>query len=130
MAASRSNVSGNDVERLQRKRLYEARCAIKQRDEQARAVREDEYLKTFISQYESLASIQGDMRRRMNDIFAQVAAESRKKKLCDAVHRIEAEKVRRVNTGLQEYECRIQHMRLDVQAKYLELCRRNEEGET
>ena len=70
MATSGNNVSHSIAQRLEQKRCYEARCAIKQHDESAGAVRENEYLKKFIEEYESLARIQGAMRRRMDEICA------------------------------------------------------------
>lgn len=86
-----------------------------QRDEQGRAVRENEYLKKFIAEYEPLAGIQNAMRQRMDAICVQGAAESRKKRIYDAVlKRIEDEKNRRAHAGLMEYKRRIDHVRLDV----------------
>ena len=62
MASIGKNVSRIDVQRLERKRCYETRCATTQRDENTLAVRENNYLKTFIKEYNSLAHIQGAMR--------------------------------------------------------------------
>ena len=69
-------------------------------------MRENEYLKKFVEEYESLACIQSTMRRRMDEIYEKEAAESKRKKIYDIVY-----------------------MRLGMQAQYLELCRRDEEGE-
>ena len=66
----------------------------------------------------------------MDEICAQGAAQIRKKKIYDVTYQIEAEKVRRAKASLLEYKRRIEHARLDVQAQYLELYRRDEEGET
>ena len=55
--------------------------------------------------------------------------ESRKKKIYDAIYRIEAERSRKAHTGLVEYKRRFDHVRLDVQAKYEELRRRDREEE-
>ena len=94
METTRNNVNHSEVQRLERKKRYETRCAIRQRDENARAIRENDYLQTFIKEYESLARIQGATRPRMDEICAQETAQNRKKKTYDAVYRIEAEKVR------------------------------------
>lgn len=93
-------------------------------------MREKEYLKKFVAEYESLATIQSAMRRRMDEICVQGAAESRKKRIYDAVYRIEAEKNRRAHIGLVEFKSKIDHVRLSVQAQYEALCRRDEEDET
>ena len=118
------------AQRLDRKRRYEARCAIRRRDEQARAVREEEYLREFISEYESLHRIQTSVRRRMEDIHKQGIPVDQKKNIYDAVYRIEAEKNRRAYAELIEYKRRIKHVRLSVQAKYEELRRRDRDEET
>lgn len=47
MATLGDNVSHSDVQRLQRTRRYEARSAIKRQDKEARAIKEDKYLKTL-----------------------------------------------------------------------------------
>ena len=65
----------------------------------------------------------------MDEICAQGAAQIRKKKIYDVIYQIEAEKVRRAKASLLEYKRRIEHVRLDVQAQYLELYRRDEEDE-
>ena len=105
------------------------RCAVKQCDEQAHAMREDEFLRIFITEYESLHHITNAMRRRMDDICIRGVAESRKKRIYDAIYRIEVEKSRRVHIGLLKYKRCIDHVQLDVQARYKELHRRDREEE-
>lgn len=61
IATSRNGMSRSDVQCLQHKRRYEARCAVRRWDEQGRAVRENDYLQMFTKEYESLAHIQGAM---------------------------------------------------------------------
>lgn len=130
MATSRNSQSYSVVQRLQRKRRYEVRCAIRQHDENAWVVRENEYLKKFVEEYESLARIQGLMRRRMNEICEKGAEENMRKSIYDAIYRIEAEKNKQAYASLMDYKRRIEHMRLNVQAQYLGIRRRDEEGET
>lgn len=74
------------AQRLKRKRRYEARCAIRQCDESIRAIRENEYLRKFIEEYESLVRIQSAVRRRMDEICVQGAVQSRKKKIYNAIY--------------------------------------------
>ena len=62
MATSGENVNRSVAQRLEQKRRYEVRCTIRQHDEQAQNVREDEYLKTFVKEYETLRCIQVSMR--------------------------------------------------------------------
>lgn len=78
-------------------------CAIRRRDERARVIREDEFLKEFITEYESLYGIQDAMRRRMRNIFAQRIVVNQRKKIYDVVYRIEKERMRRANEGIHEY---------------------------
>ena len=66
----------------------------------------------------------------MNEIGVQGAAESRKKKIYDAVYGIEAEENRRAYAGLVEYKRRVEHVRLGVQAQNEELRRRDGKEET
>ena len=61
----------------------------------------------------------------MDEICVQGAAESRRKKIYDVLYRIEAKKGRRTHTSLVEYNCRIDQVRLNVEAKYRELCKRD-----
>lgn len=70
------------------------------------------------------------MRHQMDEICARGAAESRRKRIYDAVYRIEAEKDRRAYAGLVDYKRRIEHVRLGVQAQYKELRRKDGEEET
>lgn len=56
-------MSHNGAQPFQCKRRYKAHCAIRRRDEQAQSIREDDYLRTFNKEYESLAHIQRAMRR-------------------------------------------------------------------
>lgn len=92
MANLGNSVSRRETQRLERKRCYEARCGIKQCDEQAHAIGENYYLEKFLKEYESLARIQGAMGCHMDDICDGGAAESRRKRIYDVVYRIEAEK--------------------------------------
>ena len=117
--------SPREVQRLEKKKRCEMRCAIRQRDEHAQAVREHEFLKKFIAEYDSLHRIQNAMKRREDDICVQGAAESRKKKIYGALYRIEVEKSRRAHAGLVEFKSCIDHVRLGVQAQSEELLRRN-----
>ena len=112
MAISGSNMNRKEVQCLERKRRNEARCAIRQYDEQARAVRENNYLKTLIKEYESLARIQGAMRCRMDQIWIEGSVESRRKQNYDAIYRIKVEKNRRAYASLVDYKYRIEHVRL------------------
>ena len=66
----------------------------------------------------------------MDAICVQGAAESRKKRINDAVYIIEAEKSRRGRAGLVDYKRRIDNVRLNVQAKYEQLRRRDRKEET
>lgn len=114
-----NNVSRNDVQRLECKRRYEACFIIKQSDEQARAVRENDYLEKFIKEYESLTYIQGIMRRQVDQIWIEGPAESRRKQTYDVVYRIEVEKKRGAYVGLLKYKRYVEHVRLEVQTQYL-----------
>lgn len=78
-------------------------CAIRRRDEQPQVIREDQFLKEFITEYESLYGIQDVMRRRIHNTFAQGIAVNQRKKIYDAVYRIEKERMRRANGVLYEY---------------------------
>lgn len=60
----------------------------------------------------------------------QGVAIDQRKKIYDAVYIIEAEENRRAYVGLHEYKRRIEHVRLEVQARYEELCKREREEET
>lgn len=123
-------MSRRDVQRLDCKRRHEAHCALRQHDENARPIKENEFLKDFIDEYKYLAHIQGAMRRRLEDICVQEAAESRKKRIYYAVSRIEAENNRRAYAGLVDYKDRIEHVRFGVQVQYEELRSRDGEEET
>ena len=65
----------------------------------------------------------------MDEICEKGVAETRRKSIYNAIYRIEVEKNRRAYAGLLEYKPYIEHVRPDVQAQYLEICRRDEEGE-
>ena len=71
-------------------------------------IREDEYLKTFVKEYETLRCIQESMRQRMDEICNRGAAEQIRKQIYDAVYRIEANKIRRARAELLEYRRRIE----------------------
>ena len=118
MAEDMNFKNWREVQRLERKRRYEMRCAIRQWDEHARAVRENEFLRKSIAEYESLHCIQNAMRRRIDEICVQEAAESRKKRIYDVVYRIKADKNNRAHTGLVERKSHIDHLRIDVQAQF------------
>lgn len=68
-------------------------CAIKQHDEQARSMREDEFLKEFIAKYGLLYRFQDAMGHWTHDTFVQGAVVSQRKKIYDTIYRIEAEKI-------------------------------------
>ena len=104
-------------------------CAIRRRDEWERAIKEDEFLKEFIAEYESLHGVQDAMGRRMRDVFGQGIARDQRKKIYDAVHRIETERIRSANEGLHKYKRQIDHIRLDLQAREAELHKRERERE-
>ena len=57
MARLVKNMDLKEVQPLEGRRQYEMRCAIKRRDKQARGRRKDEFLKEFITEYESLYGI-------------------------------------------------------------------------
>lgn len=57
MARPAHDVDMEKLHHLERRRRYKARCAIRRRDEQVRALREEEYLREFITEYESLHRI-------------------------------------------------------------------------
>ena len=63
----------------------------------------------------------------MDEICVQGAAENRKKRIYYSVYRIEANKNRRAHSGLVEFKRCIDHVRLDVQAQYEELRKRDRE---
>lgn len=52
------------------------------------------------------------------------------KKIYYAVYQIKVEKNRRAHAGLVDYKHGIEHVRLDVQAQYKELCSKDRERET
>ena len=62
MAISGDNVNHSDVQRLQHKRRYKVRCAIRQCNEYAKGVREDEFLDKFIAEYKYLPCLQNSVR--------------------------------------------------------------------
>ena len=63
----------------------------------------------------------------MHDIFAHGAAASQRKKIYDAIHKIEGEKNRKASEGLYDYKHQIDHVRLDIQAREAELHKRKRE---
>ena len=63
----------------------------------------------------------------MDKICIKRAAESRRKRIYDAVYNIKVEESRRALAGLIEYKHHIDHVRLEVQARYKELHNKNEE---
>ena len=101
-------MSRSKARRLQRKRRYEMRCAIRQRDEHARCIREDGYLQTFVRKYETIYGIQEAMTRHMDEICTRGAAEQIRKQINDVVFQIEAEKSRQDRAELLDYRRRIE----------------------
>ena len=66
----------------------------------------------------------------MQDIHMQGVAVDQRKKIYDEIYTIEAEKNRRAYAEVHEYKRSIDHVRLDVQARYEELHKREREEET
>ena len=116
MVTSGNNMSQRETQHLEQKRRYEVHSAIRRRNKQAHAVREHDYINTFIKEYESLDWTQGAMRRRTDQIWIEGLVESRRKQIYDAIYRIEAEKNRWPYTELVDYKCYIEHVRLGIQA--------------
>ena len=70
----------------------------------AHVVREDEFLKELIAEYYHLYGVQDAMRRRMRNMFPQAIDVDQRRKIYDAVYRIDVEKIRIANEGLHEYK--------------------------